>query len=168
MTKADLFLDFFLILQRRIGSWLRIGLLVIAAFAGPIQQAYSQETKPAVEGETTETETPSEKRPEVRTLPPAYENLLLRLAESLGALHYLRNLCGAEEGQTWREEMERLILAEEPSEQRKAQLIANFNRGFRGYSEIYRECTQPAVEAANQFLQQATRLTAQIPNRFGR
>ncbi|GEM_PF-664925 len=131
--------------------------------------AFAQETPTTTEGEQTEAvEEPKELRPELRTLPPAYESLMLRLAEALGALHYLRNLCGEDEGQTWREEMERLIVAEAPNDQRKAQLIANFNRGFRGYSEIYRECTKPAVESANQFLQQAMRLTAQIPNRFGR
>jgi len=104
----------------------------------------------------------------IKTLPPAYESQMLRLAEVLGSLHYLRGLCGAEEGQTWRNEMETLIAAEEPTAQRRAQLIAHFNRGFRGYAEIYRECTAPASEAANQFLQQGMRLAAEIPNRFGR
>ncbi len=92
----------------------------------------------------------------------------MRLAEVLGALHYLRALCGEDEGQMWRKEMETLIEVEEPTEVRKAQLIAHFNRGFRGYAEIYRECTKPAAEAANQFLQQGARLSAEIPNRFGR
>jgi uncharacterized protein (TIGR02301 family) len=142
--------------------------LAFALLTQPVSPAMSQETGQSSEEKTVDGEEAKELRPELRTLPPAYESLMLRLAEALGALHYLRNLCGEEEGQTWREQMEQLIIAEAPNEQRKAQLIANFNRGFRGYSEIYRECTKPAVESANQFLQQAMRLTAQIPNRFGR
>ena len=136
-------------------------------FAANPPQVFSQETTPETP-ESMEAAPAPELRPELRTLPPAYENQMLRLAEALGALHYLRNLCGEDEGQTWREQMEALMTAEEPNEQRRAQLIANFNRGFRGYQEIYRECTKPAAEAANQFLQQAMRLTAEIPNRFGR
>ena len=31
-----------------------------------------------------------------------YDDKLLRLSEILGAIHYLRELCGAREGQTWR------------------------------------------------------------------
>ena len=104
----------------------------------------------------------------IKTLPPAYEGQLMRLAEILGALHYLRNLCGSEEGQLWRDEMQNLIAAEKPSQQSQAQMVAAFNRGFRGYAEIHRECNEPAIEAANQFLAQGTRIAAEIPNRYGR
>lgn len=107
-------------------------------------------------------------QPKIKTLPPAYEGQLMRLSEILGALHYLRNLCGAEEGQLWRDEMQKLIAAEKPSEQSQAQMVAAFNRGFRGYAEIHRECNEPAIEAANQFLAQGTRIAAEIPNRYGR
>lgn len=133
--------------------------------------AFAQETAPeAPSGEAGDenVDKPVDTRPQLKTLPPAYESQMLRLAEVLGALHYLRKLCGADEGQTWRLEMEKLLEAEAPTAQRRAQLIAHFNRGFRGYSEIYRNCTKPASEAANQFLQQGMRLSAEIPNRFGR
>ena len=103
----------------------------------------------------------------IKTLPPVYTKQMLRLAEMLGSLHYLRNLCGANEGQTWRDEMKELLIAEEPSAARKAQLTAHFNRGFRSYHEIYRECTPPAVIAANQYLKLGTKLAAEIPNRYG-
>lgn len=148
-------------------SWLCTLAVAVLLFAADQPPSFSQETTPETQGNTEAVPTP-ELRPELRTLPPAYESQLLRLAEALGALHYLRNLCGEEEGQTWRVQMEALMTAEEPNAQRRAQLIANFNRGFRGYQEIYRECTKPASEAANQFLQQAMRLSAEIPNRFGR
>jgi uncharacterized protein (TIGR02301 family) len=40
---------------------------------------------------------------------------LQRFAEILGSLHYLRGICGANEGQKWRNEMQALADAETPS-----------------------------------------------------
>ena len=39
---------------------------------------------------------------------------LQRLAEILGTLHYLRGICGTNEGAKWRNEMQALIDAETP------------------------------------------------------
>ncbi|MFN3869589.1 MAG: TIGR02301 family protein, partial [Hyphomicrobiaceae bacterium] len=41
-----------------------------------------------------------------------YDTKLLRLAELLGAVHYLRELCGANEGQFWRDTMTELMKSE--------------------------------------------------------
>lgn len=101
------------------------------------------------------------------SLPPAYDEQMMRLAEILGSLHYLRELCGAKEGQLWRDEMQKLIEKEEPSEARRQRLVARFNRGFRSFREIYRECTPSAAEAANRYLRQGVRLSAEIPSRYG-
>ena len=108
-----------------------------------------------------------EAAPPEQLLPPAYEAQMMRLAEILGSLHYLRELCGAGDGQRWRDEMESLLEKEEPTPQRRAELIGRFNRGFRGYKEIYRECTPAAAEAANRYLRQGIRLADEIPNRYG-
>ena len=104
----------------------------------------------------------------IKTLPPAYEKQMLELAETLGSLHYLRALCKTNEGQIWRTRMQALIDAEQPSVESKAQLIAHFNRGFRGYQEIYRECTVVAAVASNKHLKEGIRLAAEIPNRYGK
>lgn len=106
--------------------------------------------------------------PEAILLPPAYETEMMRLAEILGSLHYLRELCGAKEGQLWRDQMQELLEKEEPTAERRARLVARFNNGFRAYREIYRECTPAAAEAANSYLRQGTRIAAEIPNRYGR
>lgn len=105
--------------------------------------------------------------PAVVTLPPAYDRQMMRLAEILGSLHYLRTLCEAGDDVSWRAEMETLIDKEQPSEARRAQLIARFNRGFRAFREIYRECTPSAAEAANRYRRQGIRLAAEIPGRYG-
>ncbi|WP_425376139.1 TIGR02301 family protein, partial [Rhodoplanes roseus] len=44
-----------------------------------------------------------------------FDGDLRRLSEILGALHYLREVCGANEGQKWRNEMQQLVDAEASS-----------------------------------------------------
>jgi len=122
----------------------------------------AQTSEPEADGETKQA------IPEIKFLPPAYEDQMMRLSEILGALHYLRELCRAKEGQIWRDQMTKLIVAEGPSEARKARMIANFNKGFRGFREIYRECTPTAVVAANRYVKQGVKISAEIPDRYGR
>ncbi len=112
---------------------------------------------------TAEVETPK-----ITTLPPAYQPQMLRLSEILGALHYLRELCKANEGQKWRQAMQDMIKNEEPTDERKAQMIANFNHGFRGFQETYRECTNAAIEANNRYMTEGIKLSGEIPTRYGR
>ncbi|HXW29778.1 MAG TPA: TIGR02301 family protein, partial [Xanthobacteraceae bacterium] len=82
-------------------------------------------------------------RAEENPAPPApYQGELERLAEILGALHHLRSICGANEGQTWRNEMQALIEAETPNGERRNQLVASFNRGYRGFQQSYHTCTR--------------------------
>ena len=107
-------------------------------------------------------------QPQVKVLPPAYDSQMMRLSEILGALHYLRELCGANEGQMWRDEMKNLIEKEEPTAERRAMMTARFNRGFRGFQETYRECTDAAIEANNRYLFEGARLAGEIPGRYGR
>ena len=106
--------------------------------------------------------------PQPTLLPPAYDEEMMRLAGILGSLHYLRELCGAKEGQLWRERMQELLEKEEPTAERRARLVARFNGGYRAWREIYRECTPAAAEAANRYLRQGVRISAEIPNRYGR
>ena len=60
------------------------------------------------------------------------------MAEILGTLHYLRGICGTNEGPKWRNEMQALIDAETPSGDRRARMIAGFNRGYNGFQQTYR------------------------------
>jgi uncharacterized protein (TIGR02301 family) len=84
-----------------------------------------------------------------------YDDKLMRLSEILGAVHYLRELCGAEEGQLWRDRMRELIEAEGSSALRRARLTRSFNKGYQGYSRTYRTCTASAQTAVNRFLVEA-------------
>ena len=88
-----------------------------------------------------------------------YDAQLFRLAEILGTLHYLRELCGANEGQVWREHMRELTASEGTSALRRAKLVESFNRGYRDYSRTYRTCTQPAIVAIQRYMEQASAIT---------
>lgn len=95
-----------------------------------------------------------------------YDKDLGRLSEILGALHYLRALCGANEGMKWRDEMEALLEAEAPSGARHDNLVASFNRGYRGFQETYRTCTPAAAVVIRRYLDEGAKITRDITARY--
>jgi len=99
---------------------------------------------------------------------PPYEDQLMRLAEILGALHFLRPLCGKEDVPTWREEMENLLKVEAPAENRRRRFIERFNQGHRGFSSVYRNCTPSARIAMNQYVTEGSALIKDVTSRYGR
>lgn len=88
-----------------------------------------------------------------------YDDRLMRLSEILGALHFLRELCGANEGQFWRQRMEELIRAEGSSALRQARLTRGFNQGYRNYQRTYSACTPTAQTAITRFLTEGATLS---------
>lgn len=95
-----------------------------------------------------------------------YEKELLRLAEILGSVHYLRNLCGEDE-EKWRDEMRALLKSEDPSPERRAALMARFNHGYRSYQSSYRTCTDSALEAIRRYMKEGEELSSEIASRYG-
>lgn len=91
---------------------------------------------------------------------------LQRLAEILGTLHYLRGICGANEGQKWRNEMQQLVDAETPSGERRSRMIAGFNRGYNGFQQTYRTCTPAATVAIKRFLDEGSRISRDLTARY--
>jgi uncharacterized protein (TIGR02301 family) len=87
-----------------------------------------------------------------------YDDRLFRLSEILGAVHYLRELCGADEGQLWRERMAELLKAEGYSALRRAELTRSFNKGYRSYSRTYNTCSPSAQSAIHRFLTEGAQL----------
>ncbi|MBL1405958.1 MAG: TIGR02301 family protein [Rhizobiales bacterium] len=139
-----------------------------AVLVGVVAYSYGQ-TAFAQKNKTSENieQAVKPKKSNIRTLPPAYGGQLNKLSEVLGSLHYLRTLCGANEGQKWRDEMQALVVAEAPTKKQKELMTARFNRGFRGYREIYRECTPAASQAAAEHLREGVKLATEIPTRYG-
>ena len=91
-----------------------------------------------------------------------YDNKLMRLAEILGAVHYLRELCGAQEGQIWRDQMKEILRNEGTTAVRRAKLVNSFNDGYRGYRRTYRTCTQSATLATTRFSTEGATIAASL------
>lgn len=87
-----------------------------------------------------------------------YDDRLLRLSEILGAVHYLRELCGYTDGQLWRDKMRELMDAEGSSALRRAKLTRGFNQGYRAYSRTYTQCSTAARGALGKFLGEGVQL----------
>ncbi len=93
-----------------------------------------------------------------------YDERLMRLAELLGAVHYLRELCSANDGQLWRERMQELLEAEGTSALRRAKLSRVFNQGYRSYSRTYLSCTPSAQTTITRFLTEGAQLSDGLVN----
>jgi uncharacterized protein (TIGR02301 family) len=105
--------------------------------------------------------------PKESSIPPPpddrpYDAKLLRLAEILGAVHYLRELCGAQEGQLWREQMKEIVKNEGSTAVRRAKLVNSFNDGYRGYRRTYRTCTDSATLAITRFSTEGAQIAAAL------
>ena len=91
---------------------------------------------------------------------------LQRLAEIMGALHYLRGLCGANDGQKWRTEVQALIDAEAPTGERRTRMIASFNAA----SVVFSRATGPAAAAdivIRRYLEEGSRIAREVTARYG-
>jgi uncharacterized protein (TIGR02301 family) len=104
--------------------------------------------------------------PAIEGGPAPYDRDLQRLAEIMGALHYLRAMCGSNEGQLWRNEMQALVDAEAPSGERRDRIVASFNRGYRGFQQTYRSCTPAAGVVIKRYLDEGSKITRDITARY--
>jgi uncharacterized protein (TIGR02301 family) len=95
-----------------------------------------------------------------------FDGDLQRLAEILGTLHYLRGICGSNEGGKWRNEMQALIDAETPSGDRRARMIAGFNRGYNGFQQTYRTCTPAASVAIRRYIEEGSKISRDLTARY--
>ena len=143
-------------MRLRILTILAAAILGSAPFAAPFA-AYAQratETPPAIVP------------PQIQGGPAPFEPDLMRLSEILGALQYLRALCGANEGQKWREQMQALLDAEAQTPDRRNRMVANFNRGYRSFQQTYRACTPAANVAVRRYLDEGSKISREITARY--
>jgi uncharacterized protein (TIGR02301 family) len=140
-------------------------LAVALALALAIEPLAAQTPKPPPKPAATPA--PAVPTPTPTETPPPYEPQLLRLAEMMGALFYLRDLCHAGDGEAFREKMARLLEAEAHTEERKATLAGAFNRGFGDYALTYRKCTPSAEEVIAHYLEESGRIARDVAGRYG-
>jgi uncharacterized protein (TIGR02301 family) len=99
--------------------------------------------------------------------PPPYEPQLLKLAEVIGSLAYLRTLCAGKEADGWRARMAALLEAEGRTPTRRERLTSAYNRGFRAYSLTHRACTEVSQEASTRLAGEGERLARNLAGRYG-
>jgi uncharacterized protein (TIGR02301 family) len=99
--------------------------------------------------------------------PPPYDAQVQRLAEVLGGLSFLRDLCDEGDGDDWRGKMAQLRDSDAPSGPRRQRLTAAFNRGFHGYELTYRVCTPNARLVIARYLDEAENLSRDVASRYG-
>ncbi len=96
--------------------------------------------------------------------PPPYEPQVLRLAEILGALAWLDDLCGAKSD--WRARMQQFLEAEAKTPERKERIAGSFNRSFHDYELSYQSCTPNAQIIISRFLTEGGMLARDVVNQF--
>jgi uncharacterized protein (TIGR02301 family) len=89
-----------------------------------------------------------------------YDDKLMRLSEVLGAVHYLRELCGANDGQLWRDRMREVLEADRGSALRRVRLTKSFNHGYRSYRRSYTVCNANAQTVLGKFLAEGAQLSS--------
>jgi uncharacterized protein (TIGR02301 family) len=122
--------------------------------------------QPLLSAERTPQAAPAPAPPPQADVKP-YDPQLLRLAEILGALTYLRGLCGENDADAWHKRMQTLLAAEGTTAIRKDRLAGAFNRGVEGYSLSYRTCTVNAHMIIERFLAEGSQIAKDVENRFG-
>lgn len=92
----------------------------------------------------------------------------MRLSEVLGAIHYLRALCGATDGTIWRDRMNALLEVETEEPERRRKLVDRFNRGYRSFASVYRDCTPSARSSTELYMSEGQKLAGEIATRYSR
>jgi uncharacterized protein (TIGR02301 family) len=113
---------------------------------------------------------PSEKTeaaPPVEPPPAPYEKDLLRLAEIVGSLAFLRPICAAADGPEWSRRMQVLLEAEGTTPGRRERLAGAYNKGYQAFALTYRVCTPSAQEASSRYVKEGELLARTIAGRYG-
>ena len=140
--------------------------VLAVSFAVAAAEAPAPKPAPSQSSSATPKSTPAPPSPAAEP-PPPYEPQLLRLAEMMGALAYLRDLCGAGDGDRFRARMAALLDAEGVVEARRNLLAGAYNSGFRDYQTTYRVCTPAANEVIARYLSETARIAAEVAGRYG-
>ncbi len=135
-------------------------LLAVPAAAQAPPAAQPRATRPAPAA-------PAEPAPAPEPPPPVYERDLMRLAEIMGSLSFLSELCAEADADAWRRRMQSLVQTEGATQARRERLAGAFNKGYRGFAVTYRACTESARAAIDLYVAEGSQLSRAITNRYG-
>jgi len=91
---------------------------------------------------------------------------ILRLSEILGAIHHLREICGNNERQLWRDQMVELLEIEQPETALRTRMTEAFNRGYNDYRRTYGTCTPSAKTATARFFEEGGNISKLLASRL--
>ncbi len=121
--------------------------IVFAVFFGHPAWLFAADQKPAKASPVPP--------PIVERGPAAYEPQLLKMAELMGSLAFLADICPATEatrdglatrdGKDWRDKVAMLIEAEASSPRLKGLIAGAYNRGYSDLEVNYKTCSEPAL-----------------------
>ena len=148
--------------RRTTSFWLLAAVAVLAA-APPALAAEAPAAKPPPAAKAA----PAPPAVPAAPAPPPYEPQLLRMAEMMGALAYLRDLCGMGDSAEFRSKTAALIEAQGADAERRDQLAGAYNKGFRDYAANYRVCGPAADAVIRRYLAETARLAADLASRYG-
>lgn len=142
-------------------------LLLTASLAG---EAMAQQDAPRPRT-TQRNRKPVEPAPPPKAPPPpanAQEKPLVEIAETIGALAFLSQICSpATTPNPWRVRMEALLDAEGEASGAREKMTGAFNQGYSEYSASYRQCTDAALAARRILTRDAARMARDLERRFG-
>lgn len=133
------------------------GVLILALALPPLAVLPAAAQQAAEEAEPAQNTEPP---------PPVYEKSLLRLAEVLGSLYFLRGLCDAGDADSWKADMEAILAAESPGPQRRSRLVARFNHGFETFNATHKSCTTASRQAMARYLDEARNTVSDVRLRY--
>lgn len=87
---------------------------------------------------------------------------LVRLAEILGSVHHLREICGADEGAMWRNKMIDMMNVASLDAEARQRMISHFNDAYYQARSTFPECSTPAAAKSNALLEEGRRLAASL------
>jgi len=97
---------------------------------------------------------------------PPYAGEMERLAEVLGSLQFLTELCENTPA-PWRDQMAELLSLAGSDDAWRARLTDRFNLGYSSFAAVYRNCTDAAQVAITHYREEGAAITADIATRFG-
>lgn len=109
--------------------------------------------------------------PAIERPPTVFEPQLLQLAETMGGLAFLADLCPdlhetSQSGQLWRDKTAGLIEAEATGPRLKGLLAGAYNRGFTGLEITHKNCTEAAQALYARDLETAHHLSQTLARRY--
>lgn len=144
-------------------AWARMLLAALVALAGASMPTEARPKRAAKAPPPASAQEETATAPE----PEPFRPQVARLAEILGAVSYLDELCSKGQVDDWRASMQALLEAQSRTELEKSQMAGAFNRGYRGYRMTYRACTTNARSALLRFLDEGRRIARDVVDRYG-